>query len=49
MKTYIENNLERILVGAAVLTVILWSVAAIAVYPIDKQIKKEKAKLALMK
>ena len=49
MKTYIENNLERILVGAAVLTVILWSMAAIAIYPIDKQIKIEKEKLIAMK
>jgi hypothetical protein len=49
MKTYIENNLEKLLVGAAVLTVILWSIAAIALYPIDKQIEIEKEKLAQMK
>ena len=49
MKTYIENNLERLLIGAAVLTVMLWSIAAIALYPIDKPIEKEKAKLTQMK
>lgn len=49
MKTYIENNLERLLIGAAVLTVMLWSIAAIVIYPIDKQSKIEKEKLAQMK
>lgn len=49
MKTYIENNLEKILVGIAILAVLLWGVAAIVVYPIDQQIKIEKEKLAQMK
>lgn len=46
---YLNKYMNGILISIAVLTVCLWTIAAISIMNIDRQIAEEKQKLELLK